>query len=248
MTEHEIDRILSGEPVGDEAGDRLVSFARNMKATLAEPVPELLAARHLRAIFSVAGRKRTSERWSLVGFLPRAAAAVAAAALALAGALGAGSLPGVDGAAREGVFRALSHVGNSQDGSPGALDPESNSSDTAKAVLSVIAQRDSFASGCEFGHAVAAAASGETKGECPDKSEDTATTEENGPPEEHPGQGDPQGPPEEFPGRGKAKGQQEEFPGRGNATGHQQETSGKAKGHGEHPGQGRGKGQGGQSG
>ncbi|MGH2740225.1 MAG: hypothetical protein ACRDH6_07070 [Actinomycetota bacterium] len=253
FSEREIDRMLGGEPVGGEAGDRVAAFAREMRTGFAQPPTELVAARHLRAITTashIERSERLAPRRGFAGSISRVAAAAAAVFLAVAGAIGAGSLPGAGDATRDGVFRALSHVGNSQDdGTPGALDPESNSSDNAKVVLGVVLQRDSFSSGCEFGHAVAAAASGTTKPECPE--DEGEVTTEQGPPEDNPGQGDvhgnANGPPAEFPGQGGAKGQQEEFPGQGNATGHQQETSGQARGHGEHPGQGQGKGQGGQS-
>ena len=243
LSDEQAEQILRGGYSGDDAalGD-LSDIARDVKATLMAGPDDATRATHLVAIGDAAANldvKRapastpapspsrlrrvkvvlTSLLASLVGKIALVSVAVAATTGGLAAT---GSLPD---AAQDALARAAERVGfelPAGDGSasetgdnearvPDAL-PEATEGSSAQSVLDVIRSWDDD-KGCEFGHAVAAAAGGQP-GPCKgDEGDDDGSKNQDTPKGQPEGAGKPEGTPQGKPaGAGEGQGKPEGTP------------------------------------
>jgi len=218
LSDEEIEAVLAGDYAGEDASLRdLAAFTREAKATLAAAQADVTRAAHLAAIAEAAAEidrapvsapKSAASRLlrrvrlvfsSLFASLIAKVALVGVALAATTGGLAAtGSLPDP---AQEALARASERVGfelptgdDSEEGEdeagvPDEL-PEGTEGSSAPSVLEVIRSWGDDR-GCEFGHAVAAAAGGDP-GPCEDKQggDDEGSNNGEGRPE---GAGKPEG-------------------------------------------------------
>lgn len=248
ISDRDIERLLSGEALGDGDLSEVASHLRNLRAFSARIPGEEVESRHVAALVTAARNRAhgaappgtaPSARTGR-GFVYRTkvfVARVAAAAVALSGATAGLAYAGVDlpGQAAEKAFEAVLKVELPNQGGDDA-EKSSGAGAVADRVHAVIEAWGEDERGCAFGQAVAATARGEDSNRgpetdpCPESEDDGA--KETKAPKGSKARG------EEKSSAGKANAEEKSSAGKANAeekssagkaTGEEQSSAGKAK-------------------